>query len=134
MNAKSKLTRRQLALRLFAAAVVVNGCILLLFFPATPEAAQRTELPANMVQLKIKATLSTPFEERKAVVLSQEGGQSLGPVMLMAQEEDTLTVAVTSTLYRRYHQRLGLEHWIALPYLEDLLRPLPSGVRYEIAY
>lgn len=137
MKLPSKLTRRQLALRLFGLAVVINGLLLMLFLPSTPTQANVQALPPEMVELTIRGTLLTPFAERKSLLLSAQVGRPIGPVLLLRQEEENLIVALDQNLYRQHHLRLSQESWAGLPYLDGLLNqkgPRAVGVTYEIAY
>jgi len=134
MKINSKLSRKQLALRLFAAALVINIVLLMLFVPSPPDEIVEVPLPADMVELKVKATLFTSFLERKEILLVSEG-QPVGPVILLKQEDDeSLTIALKQELYRQHHQRLAQDTWSALPYLDGLLKTKLPGVNYEIAY
>lgn len=135
MKRPSKLNRKQLALRLFAVVVVVNAILLFCFVPSNDETLKST-LPEGMIELKITATLFTSFEPSKRVLLTQDGGHVIGPVVLLEQQENSLTVAIPSLLYRQHHLRLGQESWAALPFLDGMQSPptKKNGIHYEIAY
>lgn len=135
MKRSSKLNRKQLALRLFGIAIAVNGLLLLLFWPSSENINSKVELTEGMIELKISSTLFTSFENNKQVLLTQSSGQSIGPVLLLAQDENSITIAISGDLYRQHHLRLGQENWAALPYLDGMqTRHYKNGIHYEIAY
>ena len=134
MKLNSKLNRKQLALRLFAVAVVINGGLLFIFLPTSAATPTEEALPANMVELKVRGTLFTTFINRRTVMLTQGEGRPVGPVLLIRQDEDGLIVALSSELYRQHHQRLAQDNWAALPYIDGLLKTKSLGANYEIAY
>jgi len=131
----SNLTRKQLALRLFALLLLVNGALLLSFVP-TSDGKKTTGLPSHTLAVKVKASLYSIFHEGGQFILTQGKSLAIGPVILLRQEEDGLIVGISETLYRQHHLRLTEENWAALPYLAGMLNhPVrSSGVSYEIAY
>lgn len=134
MKPSSKLNRKQLALRLFGGAVILNGLLLFCFLPAESKQATQKSLPEGYIELKISASLFTTFEAHKKVLLSQ-GPIQVGPVLLLDHNDEKITVALSSELYRQNHKKLSQEAWAALPYL-DGMQPvnLKRGINYEIAY
>lgn len=135
MKRPSKLNRKQLALRLFGIAVAVNGILLYCYMPSEKKDNTKANLAEGMIELKISSTLFTSFENNKQILLTQGSGQSIGPVMLLAQDENSITIAISGDLYRQHHLRLGQENWAALPYLSGMqTKPHKNGINYEIAY
>lgn len=130
---KTKLNRRQLALRIFGVIMLVNSGLWLCF---APEASEKpTELAADLVELKIRATLHTTYALHKQVMLTRGGFSSLGPVTLLEQQNDLLVVALPRDLYRQYHRELTQAEWSALPYLDGLKTAvIMKGTSYEITY
>ena len=135
MKRPSKRNRKQLALRLFAVVVAINAILLICFVPSVDESIKST-LPEGMIELKVTATLFTSFEPNKRVLLTQDEGHIIGPVVLLEQQESSLTVAIPAVLYRQHHLRLGQESWAALPFLDGMQSPhtKKNGINYEIAY
>jgi hypothetical protein len=131
---KSKLTRRALALRLFAGAALVNALLLLIFWPApTPVESPRAQ--RSGVEMKIRAALHTEFVVGKQVLLSHARGVPVGAVHLLRLEEDNVVVALSEKIYRQHHRALIHEQWALIPYINGIeSRPRPKGTNYEIAY
>lgn len=132
--ATSKLTRRALALRLFAAAVVVNLFLLWFFLPATPET--KSSMPQGHVEIKVRAQLLTSFTQNKKVMLARPKHTPIGEALLARLDEDSVVLWLPEKIYRQHHQTLISEEWSLIPYLADLRPPQSSarGVSYEIAY
>lgn len=131
---KSKLTRRALALRLFAGAALVNGLLLLVFWPApTPPDTPRPQLPG--IAMKIRAVLHTEYVAGKKVLLTHAHGHPVGAVQLLRLEEDSVVVVLPETIYRQHHRSLIHEQWALIPYIDGIeSRPRSKGTVYEIAY
>lgn len=130
---KSKLTRRALALRLFAAAVVVNMILMLIFWPsATP--VPETQV-ADGIEIKVRASLHTAFSAGKKVLLTRQQGIPVGTVQLLRHEDDGVVLAVSEAMYRQHHRALIHEEWALIPYIDGIeSRPRSKGTQYEIAY
>ena len=131
---KSKLTRRALALRLFAVAALINALLLLIFWPApTPAEIPRPQVTG--IEMKIRAALHTEFVVGKKVLLTHAHGQPVGAVQLLRIEEDSVVVALSEEIYRQHHRSLIDEQWALIPYIDGIeSRPRPKGTNYEIAY
>lgn len=131
---KSKLTRRALALRLFAAAVVINMILMLIFWPsAAPEAT--TPLKTEGIEIKVRASLHTAFSAGKKVLLTRQQGIPVGTAQLLRQEEDGFVLALSEKMYRQHHRALIHEEWALIPYIDGIeSRPRSKGTQYEIAY
>jgi hypothetical protein len=131
---KSKLTRRALALRLFAAAIVINVILMLIFWPsAVPEI--KTYPVTEGIEMKVRASLHTAFSVGKKVLLTQQNGTPVGTAKLLRQEEDGIVLALSEKMYRQHHRALIHEEWALIPYLDGIeSRPRSKGTYYEIAY
>lgn len=131
---KSKLTRRALALRLFAGAVLVNALLLLIFWPA-PTPAESPRAPSLGIEMKIRAALHTEFFVGKKVLLTNASGLPIGAVQLLRLEDDSVVIALPEKIYRQHHRSLIHEQWALIPYIDGIeSRPRSKGVNYEIAY
>jgi hypothetical protein len=131
---KSKLTRRALALRLFAGAVVVNALLLLVFWPATSP-AEPPRVPIAGIEMKIRAALHTEFVVGKKVLLTHAPGLAVGAVQLLRLEDDSVVIALPENIYRQHHRSLIQEQWALIPYIDGIeSRPRSKGTNYEIAY
>lgn len=131
---KSKLTRRALALRLFAGAVFVNALLLLFFWPepSPPVAPTKTN---SGIEMKIRAGLHTEFAAGKKVLLTHANGLPVGAVQLLRLEDDSVVIALPEETYRRHHRSLIHEQWALIPYIDGIeARPRSKGTHYEIAY
>jgi len=131
---KSKLTRRALALRLFAGAVVINMILMLIFWPsATREAT--ASVTTEGIEIKVRASLHTAFSAGKKVLLTRQQGTPVGTVQLLRQEDDSIVLGVSEDMYRQYHRALIHEEWALIPYIDGIeSRPRSKGTQYEIAY
>lgn len=131
---KSKLTRRALALRLFAGAVVINMILMLIFWPsATPQSTPVTVTEG--IEIKVRASLHTAFSAGKTVLLTHQNGTPVGAAKLVLQEEDGIVLALSEKIYRQHHRTLIHEEWALIPYLDGIeSRPRSKGTQYEIAY
>jgi len=131
---KSKLTRRALALRLFAGAVLVNALLLVMFWP-TPIPAETPRAPSLGIEMKISAALHTEFVVGKKVLLTHAQGQPVGAVQLLRLEDDSIVITLPEKIYRQHHRSLIHEQWALIPYIDGIeSRPRSKGVNYEIAY
>lgn len=136
MTKFSKLTRRQLAMRLLAVLALVNGFVLLMMSPSSAEKPTVISAPKGSVELRIKAGLYTSADPGVTILLGHPEGKMVGPVTLLRQEDETLVVAIPTSLYRLHHAQLAMDNWAALPYVEGIgAKPAPSrGGQYEISY
>ncbi len=126
------LARKKLALRLFGVLAGVNLLLWLVFSPTPAPAPQ----PASGVELRISATLLTPFAAGKRVLWATPDGRPLGVVRLERQESEGLVVSLGPELYRRHQRTLVQGDGVLLPYLPGMgvQRPALPGRTYEIAY
>jgi hypothetical protein len=131
---KSKLTRRALALRLFAGAALVNALLLLIFWPA-PAPTEAPRAPSLGIEMNIRAALHAEFVEGKKVLLTNANGMPIGAVQLLRVEDDRVVIALPEKIYRQHHRSLIHEQWALIPYIDGIeSRPRSKGVNYEIAY
>lgn len=131
---KSKLTRRALALRLFAGAVFVNALMLMFFWPE-PSAPVVPTKTTSGIEMKIRAGLHTEFSPGKKVLLTHSNGLPVAAVQLLRLEEDSVVIALPEETYRHHHRSLIHEQWALIPYIEGMeIRPRSKGTHYEIAY
>ena len=132
---KSKITRRALALRLFALVALINLLMLIFVWPTNAPVVTAAPPPPLHVEMKLKGVLHTPFAEGKRVLLIPPTGISIGEGLLKRQEEDGLVLWLPEQIYRKHHRSLVQHEWALLPHVEGLTRPLSyTGENYEIAY
>ena len=134
----SKLTRRTLALRLFAVVASINLILFFIFWPPTEVSAQapKISLPQHHIELRLRATLHTSFETHKKAWLMSAKGKLIGPIVMLTQNEDGVSVLIAATDYQHSHEQLIHGEWALIPYIANL-KPRSekySGVSYEIAY
>ncbi len=132
---RSKLTRRALALRLFAIALFVNGLLLLVFWPSPAKTAPERDVPADLVEVQIRGILATSFLAGKKIILMTDQGQQLGPVYLAENGDHGAIVHAPRALYATHYKQLITREWVMMPFDEDLmlLKPVQED-KYEIRY
>ena len=129
-----KLTRRALALRLFAAAVIINSLLLLFFWP-TPSVEEKSfSMAADELEMQIKAQLHLPFKKNQIAMLLKQSGETVGPVKLVARTEDHVTLWLPRSLYQKHFRALIHDEWALIPVVKITPTKKLEGVRYEIAY
>lgn len=129
-----KLTRRALALRLFAAAVVINSLLLLFFWPSPSVEEKTFSMAADELEMQIKAQLHLPFEKNQIAMLLKQTGETVGPVKLVARSEDHVTLWLPRSLYQQHFRALIHDEWALIPVVKITPTRKSEGVRYEIAY
>lgn len=129
-----KLTRRALALRLFAAAVIINSLLLLFFWPSPSVEEKTFSKTTDELEMQIKAQLHLPFEKNQIAMLLKQNGETVGPVKLMARSEDQITLWIPRSVYHQHFRALIHEEWALIPVVKITPTRKKEGVRYEIAY
>jgi hypothetical protein len=129
-----KLTRRALALRLFAAAVVINSLLLLFFWPSPSVEEKSFSMAADELEMQIKAQLHLPFEKNQIAMLLKQNGETVGPVKLVARSEEHVTLWLARSLYQEHFRALIHDEWALIPVVKITPTRKSEGVRYEIAY
>jgi hypothetical protein len=136
MTTNSNPHRRKLALRLFAVIATLNIMALMFFAPSSESTSQPKALPADHVELNIRASLHTSFQEHKKIWLMGAGGKLLGPAFMLSQNEESISLLFPKSQFQRHHQQLIDQQWALIPYVAQLSsKPVQAkGVTYEIAY
>lgn len=129
-----KLTRRALALRLFAAAVIINSLLLLFFWPTASVEEKTFSMAADELEIQIKAQLHLPFEKNQIAMLLKQTGETVGPVKLVARTEDHVTLWLPRSVYQQHFRALIHDEWALIPVVKITPTKKSKGVRYEIAY
>lgn len=127
--------RKTLALKLFALAVVVNGFLLLLVWPASAEGERAPTRPADHVEVQIKGQLNLSFRENAAVMLLRPTGTPLGPALLLSMSETGVTILIPEKIYQQHFRALIHEEWALIPVIQGLgAQSSQPKASYEIAY
>lgn len=129
-NTKTKLWWSKLVV-----ALIISNIFFFLLFGGNSEAVQENSIPAGWVEVQVNASLSTPFQSGKRVLLIHRlGRKKLEGLLKMETPEDPGKVTLlvkedeAATLF-------SYENWEILPYIKDL--PFTARVKersHEIRY
>lgn len=129
-NMKTKLWWGKLGI-----ALIISNIFFFLLFGGSSEAVQETSLPQGWVEVQVNASLLTPFQQGKRVLLlHRQGRKKLEGILLMETSEQLgkITLLVkedeAATLFR-------FENWEILPYLKNIhFTASTKEVGHEIHY
>lgn len=129
-NTKTKLWWGKLGV-----ALIISNIFFFLLFGGSSEAVQEISLPQGWVEVQVNASLLTPFQQGKRVLLLHRQGRKKLEGILLVETSDQLgkiTLLVkedeASTLFR-------FENWEILPYLKNLhFTASTKEVGHEIHY
>ena len=129
-NTKTKLWWSKLGI-----ALIISNLFFFLLFGGNSEAVQEVSTPQGWVEVQVNASLLTPYQQGKRVLLlHRQGRKKLEGILLMEAPDQLgkITLLVkedeAATLFR-------FENWEILPYLKNLhFTASTKEIGHEIHY